>query len=261
MVGVIPQTDRPGRGHYRDQANLFGPMRKLSTNRHWGDRMKLHRYRPTADGQAYSVFCLRPGLEVSWSSNYFHATWHILGNMRSARVLAHLMWGLSYHGDERSFVFIDPSYTKPNPFDAKAADSVLVGLRRPPRALLRRLKKPLGRSATVRWRTFGLADAQSGERALPSWDSTEVIRVDRQLSCIAIFGSRRALRGESAAIAQLRTTPSRKDYAHTDYHFIADETDGEVQIFHDFLKRVEQARAAQTMLRQGEPEAAPSFPP
>ena len=113
--------------------------------------MKLHLRKYSLGGRLYNIIMLRPGLKVCWSSNYFHETWHILGNMKSAKLFAHLMWGLSYQKKEkeRTFVFIDPSYIRPNPFDGEKSDPIVIGFVKPPKALLKKLKKPKGKSLGV----------------------------------------------------------------------------------------------------------------
>lgn len=213
--------------------------------------MKLHLHRMTIDQRDYCIFTLRAGLPVSWSTNHYHGTWHILGNMRSAKVLAHLMWGLSYQRSDRCFIFIDRPYIQVNPFDAERSDPILIGLQGPSRKLLRRLKKPMGRPrGNVRWRTFGLMNF-SWPAGRDQWrvHRSSSLQVARDGGVIALYGSRQALRLESASIERLKTEPTAKGGRNMDYVFVGDSSrrgDAEVQIFHDYLRRrrwAQQARA------------------
>ena len=237
-------------------------MKKPASNRSWGDRMKMHLRRFILHGKTYTVITLRPGLEVSWSTNYFHETWHILGNMRSAKVLSHLMWGLSYQKVDNTFVFIDSTYMRPNPFDANSSNPIIIGVRKPHKDLLARLKSSLGPpDQTIRWRTFGLTSLLEDDEARLRFIENNPVQHERKLKVFAhrvqgtlvIYGVRDLLRFESLWIHNLNTRPSKNYAATMDYHYLGNwhDTNGEVQIFHDYQSRLRCAKRARTDILGG----------
>jgi hypothetical protein len=56
----------------------------------------VHRHLVRLDGREYTVITPRPGTGVSFSTNRYHGTWHVLSCLRGARLLARLLWGLAY---------------------------------------------------------------------------------------------------------------------------------------------------------------------
>ena len=172
--------------------------------------------------------------------------------MCSAKVLARLMWGLSYQKVENTFVFIERSYVRPNPFDGERSDRIVIGLRKPPKLLLRRLKSNLGPSLkNIRWHTFGLSEEQRNhprERFLYTFPP--LFWVKRLQGTLCLYGTAKEMRRESAAIFRLTTHPAYRSWEHMDYHYIGEYENipGEVQIFHDYKKRLWEAQKARSLM-------------
>ena len=247
-------------------------MKKKAVSHQWGDRMKVHLRHFTIHAKQYSIITLRPGLKVQWSSNYFHETWHILGTMRSAKILARLMWGLSYQKIANTYVLIDSSYMFPNPFDAASSDPILLGTSKPSKELLIRLKKPLGASQqTIRWHTFSLSNLIQNEdlhndfmnQYYLTFKRKQALVTTRMKGFLTIYGNPQLLRYESFWIHRLHTAPSAEFYRTTDYHYIDDARSyppqGEVQIFHDYRKRLADAKQArEEILASQDPPTNPA---
>jgi hypothetical protein len=134
------------------------------------DGRRLHRHLLRLDRREYTVITPRPGTGVSFSTNRHHDTWHVLSDLRGARLLSRLLWGLAYQRVPGTLVLIGPPLLDPDPFDAEPADPIaLVPATLTPlgaqaaRQLRRRL--PLGMPAgAVRWQTPGLAAAVAAVR-------------------------------------------------------------------------------------------------
>ncbi|GAA2683838.1 hypothetical protein [Nonomuraea recticatena] len=222
-----------------------------------GDRLKLHRHRLRADGRDYNVITLRPGTRARFSTNFFHQTWHILSDPHGARVLSRLLWGLSFQRQPDTVVIIDRRFIDPNPFDAEQGDPIALVpahlTHLPARTtgqLSRRVPAPEAAcSGTVRWHTWGL------DAAMDAW------RADRAESDQFLWRS--ANFGRAAEVARLngvlrvRAEPSllrswavhvatMNDHAYEGMAYTELEgprwelcrSDGEVQIFHDYRRRV-----------------------
>ncbi|WP_459546980.1 hypothetical protein [Nocardia sp. X0981] len=222
-----------------------------------GEPLKLHRRVLMLDGRVYTVVTLRPGTDFRFSTNRFHETWHVLSDWRGARVLARLLWGLSYQRRPGTLVLLDPAHLDPNPFDAAPADPIVLVpsdrtvFTRKAAAELRR-KLPLrGRSAgTVRWQTFGLA-AESDKlrewRERMSAGTYEHMpaprghgRVDRVGRLLVFAGSAQWLRSWAVSVAWLgEDAPGGSDYV-----FLDEAGAGEVQIFRQYRRMVGAARRA-----------------
>lgn len=240
------------------------------------DRLKLHRRRLRLDGRDYTVVTLRPGTVARFSTNYFHDTWHVLSDWHGARLLGRLLWGLAYQRTAGTLVLIDRPFLDTNPFDAEPADPValvpalLTPLgTRAARELRRRLPLRGAPDGTVVWRTHGLDAALRAERAqreLPPGhrDTTWIPprgfqeRVDRIGGLVTIAGVPRVLRDDAVGVYQLGQWAWRgMDYAQLDW------PNGEVQVFHDFRRRVSAARVARAEVlagRSGEPAPAALAP-
>jgi hypothetical protein len=92
-----------------------------------GDQLRLHRYPLRLDGREYTVITPRPGTGARFSTNRYHDTWHVLSDLRGARLLARLLWGLAYQRVPGTMVAIGPPLLDPNPFDAEPADRLGPG--------------------------------------------------------------------------------------------------------------------------------------
>jgi hypothetical protein len=59
-------------------------------------RLKMHLRLLRLGGDTYRVVTLRPSTRVGFSTNFYHQTWHIVSSQRGSRLLARLLWGLSF---------------------------------------------------------------------------------------------------------------------------------------------------------------------
>lgn len=219
-----------------------------------GDRIKLHRYLLCLDRREYTVITPRPGTGVRFSTNRYHGTWHVLSDLRGARLLARLLWGLAYQRVPGTLVVIGPPLLDPSPFDAEPADPVALvpAMLTPLRAQAARQLRhrlPLGMPAgTVRWHTPGLVPAVTAwrhERDRPPGQRLWYLppdarrRIDRVGGVLVLAASARELKSWAVAVAQLGDWLQHgMDY--TDLIW----TDGEVQVFTDYRRRVEAAQMA-----------------
>ncbi|WP_407915255.1 hypothetical protein [Kitasatospora sp. NE20-6] len=118
------------------------------------------------DGREYTVLGLRPGTAAGFATNHYHQTWHILSDRHGARLLARLLWGLSYARRPGTLIVIDRPFLDPTPFEGEVSDPVVLVPRHltpldegAARALRRSLPLRTPPDGTVRWRTFGLDQA------------------------------------------------------------------------------------------------------
>lgn len=219
-----------------------------------GDRLKLHRYLLRLDRREYTVITPRPGTGARYSTNRYHGTWHVLSDLRGARLLARLLWGLAYQRVPGTLVVIGPPLLDPSPFDAEPADPValvpatLTPLRAQAARQLRH-RLPLGMpTGTVRWHTPGLAPAVAAwrcERERPPgqrlWYPPPGLwhRIDRVGGVLVLAATAQELKSWAVAVAQLGDWLQRgMDY--TDLNGV----DGEIQIFTDYQRRVGAAQTA-----------------
>jgi hypothetical protein len=219
----------------------------------------------SCDGRSYTVITLRPGAYARFSNNYFHSTWHILSDLHGARVLGRLLWGLSYQRVPGTLVLIDRAQLDPSPFSAAPADPIalipshLTGLPvRTARALRARLPltRPVG---TVRWHTPGLdrvlasGDTRTGSRRWESRDGDG--RIVRTGGLLTVAGTPHVLRAWAVNIYRLGAWAS----CGMDYVSLGNEpwSDGEVQVFTDYRRRVSSARAARREILHGLPQPLP----
>ncbi|NKY32691.1 hypothetical protein HGA13_06310 [Nocardia speluncae] len=224
-----------------------------------GGQLKLHRRVMVLDGRVHTVITLRSGTDFRFSTNRFHDTWHILSDWRGARVLARLLWGLSYQRRPGTLLVIDGRHLDPNPFDgAPAAPIVLVPTdrtvftRKSAAALSRRLPLHDRPDGTVRWQTFGLDPAMAevaawrermfagaGEYSAPPRGRS---RIDRYGRLLVFAGSAEWLRDWAVGVARLGDDTCLE----MDYTYLDDGVDGEVQIFRQYRRMVGSARQART---------------
>ncbi len=229
-------------------------MRTTQRHRHTvGHRTKLHLRVRQLGGRTLRILSPRPGTDVRLATNRYHDTWHVLSDRRGAKLLAHLMWGLSYQRRPGTVALLDDPFLVNNPFDADPSDPVLIA----PTALspidrgtvrtLARVRRRLGPSdRTVRLHSWGLApdgDVLPGWR----WPTGETFR--REHGMLVLRASREALRWLAVELADLHV------HQGTGYEYFAygprRQIDGEVQVFDDFRARVGEARRARGALGLG----------
>ncbi|MGO4613760.1 TfoX/Sxy family DNA transformation protein [Nocardia sp. 2YAB30] len=220
--------------------------------------MKLHRHSVRWSDRVRTVITLRPGTHARFSTNRFHETWHVLSDGHGARLLARLLWGLSYQARPGTVVLIDRPFLTPNPFDADPADPIVLvpgwctGF--DDRAARRmRSRLPLRHpDGTVRWRTFGLDRALEPE-ALESWRDRERYRKDTgrvaRRCGLLVLTPGTPYEARSWALQAAGLDPS--DRWGTDYTELGSGDhgyEGEVQIFRRFRPMVSVASRARAQV-------------
>lgn len=232
-----------------------------------GDGLKLHRHEVRSVGDVRTVITLRPGTHARFSTNRFHDTWHVLSDDHGARLLARLLWGLSYQARPGTIVLIDRPFLTPNPFDADPADPIVLvpGWCSPfdDRAA-RRLKTrlPLANSdGTVRWRTFGLDRTLEPGGVDDWWERNRHLphtgRVARSGGLLVLTpGTPEAARAWALGAAGLDTRRYGTDYVYLDPWDRGH--DGEIQLFRRFRPMVSVAsRARAQVLSRTRPPTDP----
>lgn len=234
--------------------------------------MKLHLDVRRFGGRELCVVTLRAGTEAAFSVNYFHDTWHILSDERGARLLSHLLWGLSFQRVAGTLICLHGPHLHPTPFDADPSPPILLipaHLTPLDEDAFRTLKRSLScgnaapeRAATVRWRTFGLSAAR--ERAERGEDVESGLRWndpiwkrDRMVPCggfICYTAPAEILRFQ--AVGLLRMAPRGPE--EMDYHYLAEShagphAEGEVQIFADYRRMCSEASVARREVLEREP--------
>lgn len=236
--------------------------------------MKLHLRLVKVRGNTFRLVTLRPETSVAFSTNYFHETWHILSDAHGARLLARLMWGLSYQRQPGTIIVIHGEHIKPTPFGAERSDPIALlppGLTKQDAKTLRQLfrqLKHLGPSqSTVRWHTFGLDQALSewqekyqGDLSVEVNDPLHHWQEKRRLwhaeqmfrrgGFVCYSAPPEIMRSQSLIISQMQTD----DY-EMDYHYLSRDKgncwpDGEVQIFDDYHARLAAAAQARQQVFQ-----------
>jgi hypothetical protein len=244
-----------------DQESAQGPAAE--------SRLKMHLRLLQLAGDVYRVVTLRPSTRIGFSTNFYHQTWHIVTSQRGARLLARLLWGLSYQRQRGTVLLVHGSHLLPTPFEAERSEPFVIapgGITTLNASSLRVLKdrlKCLGApTRTIRWHSFGL-DAvlrawQSEDRQRAKgrlrWRQDQFIWRQEQMQHLGGFIVYSAppaiLRQQALAIHSLRVATNNRA-AEMDYHFLAEQTsegswlaDGEVQIFADYAERVAAATQA-----------------
>jgi hypothetical protein len=232
---------------------------------HTGDLLKLHRHVVRLDGRRFTVITLRPGTRARFASNRYHGTWHILSDLHGARVLGRLLWGLAYQRMPGTLVLLDRPQLDPSPFSGAPSDPVALvpaQLTSLPAAAARELRARLPLAApegTVRWHTPGLLPAVTAERerpvGVPAWGFVppdEAQRVDRRGGLVVMAAAPPVLRDWAVDVYRLGDYASKgMDYTGLGW------SDGEVQVFTDYRRRVGAARVARREVLAARPGPLP----
>ena len=85
------------------------------------------------------------------------------------------------------------------------------------------------------------------------YDDKSCLFIKRIQGILVIYGPIDFLRLESLWIHHLKTSPSTYYPATMDYHYLSDwrKTEGEVQIFHDYQRRLRDAKRARADILNG----------
>ncbi len=239
----------------RAETNQYGQRHRRTR----AGRMKLHLRVLPLGGMRYHLLTLRPGTRAAFSTNFYHQTWHLVSDLRGARLLARLLWGLSYQRRPGTMVLVHGRHLVPTPFEAERSDPFLLvpGHLTPLNEHhLRRLKGQLHRlgppTRTVRWLTFGLdavreAGEVPGAEALHHQENRQLWHQERMVRCggfVCYAAPAPVLRSQARRVAALHVAEGDGHRA-MDYHFLAHDPagdswygDGEVQIFADYRDRV-----------------------
>lgn len=183
---------------------------------------KLHLRVETLGRRTYRIASLRPGGGATYSTNYYHETWHVLSNPPGAATFARLLWGLSFQKQPGTLVCIHGQHLRPTPFDADPSDPiVLVPTALTPvvaddlRALRERLRRPSREGTRINWASFGL-DRALEERA-EAYDTTwrtrrwewqrdgALLDVRRSGGCVVMAGPACALREAALGVHRMAT--------------------------------------------------------
>ncbi|RMI32214.1 hypothetical protein [Nocardia stercoris] len=240
----------------------------------------------TLDRRACTVLTLRPGDDIRFATNRFHDTWHILSDLRGARALGRLLWGLAFQSRPGTLLVIDRSHLDTDPFDGGAADPIVlvpsdvtVLTRQAAADLARRLPLRIPSEGTVRWQTHGLDKATTERRAwralgpdvdryggdywqlctpAPGWN-----RVERRNGSIVLAAGAAELRSWAIQVAMLgESWWHGSDYVYLDEDSGRCAANGEVQIFRQYRRMVTAAHRARTdfVARHGREPQAPDLP-
>ncbi len=237
-------------------------------------RLKMHLRLVSVGAYPYHLVMLRPGTRAGFSTNFFHQTWHLVTDQPGARLLARLLWGLSYQRQPGTLLLVHGDHLLRTPFEAERSDPFLLA----PASLtpldperLRALKNRLARlgppARTIRWQTFGLdaalrargdgrspVEAEGDRLGRPGGKQLWRQERMRRLGGFIVYSAPPAvLRLQALRVHGMRF-PEGEGPAAMDYHFLAEQSsrdswaDGEVQIFADYRERVASAVQARREL-------------
>lgn len=187
----------------------------------------------------------------------------MLSDQHGARVLARLLWGLSYQSRPGTIVVIDREFVTTTPFDGDPADPIVLVpawdtpfTGRHARALKARLPLSSAPEGTVRWRTHGLDEALTAPRA---WFREHEDRDDplrgrvENLNGLVVLRVHTPHEMREWAVLSGMLNPHNK-YG-TDHSYLGEGmcfyASGEVQVFRDFRRDVSVARRARADVLDG----------
>lgn len=198
-----------------------------------------------------TVITPRPGTHARFSTNRFHDTWHVLSDDRGARMLARLLWGLSFQARPGTVVLLDREFLTPTPFDADPADPIVLApgwctrFDENSATQLKRIVRSHD-SSTVRWHTFGLEQALTAEES-------DYRRVRGEISRrrgILVLSPATPDDARRWALDAARLDSSYNGYG-TDYTYLDEWNyghDGEIQVFRRFHQMTSVARQARAQV-------------
>ncbi|WP_280217613.1 TfoX/Sxy family DNA transformation protein [Nocardia neocaledoniensis] len=213
--------------------------------------MKLHRHAVRGVRGVRTVITPRPGTHARFSTNRFHDTWHVLSDDRGARMLARLLWGLSFQARPGTVVLLDREFLTPTPFDADPADPIVLApgwctrFDEQSAAQLKRVARS-GDSSTVRWHTFGLEQALTAEES----DCRRVRGEISRRRGILVLSPATPDDARHWALDAARLDSSYNGYG-TDHTYLDEWNyghDGEIQVFRRFRQMTSVARQARAQV-------------
>lgn len=225
----------------------------------WLSRMKVHLRQVPIRGTRYRIVTLRPGMDVRFSTNFYHGTWHIISDGFGSEVLGRLMWGLAFQKLPNTLVVIAPPHLQPSPFDGAPSWPVVLTVQEncPLRARdMRELKARLDHlpeSQTIRWQTHGLARYEAPPVWKMGYSRREPFDDETLLSggVICYRAKRELMKWQASVVAKMRPSTdvelANRGQAETrDHYFITWDygPSGEVQLFDDYRHKVKAAVAA-----------------
>ena len=251
----------------------LGKSQRHARRKFFCDRMKMHLRSVATRAARLQILSLRPRTDVTYSNNYFHDTWHVLSDVCGAKLFARLLWGMSFQRRPGTAFLLFGEHIAATPFEADSSSPILIfksGAFPDDSATLRSLQRQMNRwgpsNKTIRWHTFGLADAvqldtkvrarewsvdDSRDDGLYHSQQTHLWRSERMfrrsgLLCYTAPPSIMRLRARSV----YRLNPASFGM---DYCYLADSNDmhhaqGEVQIFADYHERCVAAREARAQI-------------
>lgn len=241
-------------------------QKKAQRPRHrsdFSDGMKLHLHLTPVQGVMYHVITPRPGTDVRFSTNYFHCAWHILSNPSGSRLLARLLWGLSYQRQPNTVIYLGGEFLAPTPFDAEPSDPILLTMptltplhEERFRHLRRIMEKGGLPSKTVRWQTAGMDQVDLSLKLfeIPEFKANEheyrkLVNREKVTRCggmVCHSAPDLIHRSTSLALLHFKWT----GFNHMDYQPLAPyrshytDGDGEVQCFRDYRQMLRDAALA-----------------
>ena len=231
-----------------------------SNRQHIADGMKMHLRVRSIGSKTLRIISPRPSLDFKISNNLFHDTWHFLGNQRTAKALAHFLWGLSYQTRENTVFLIHHPHLTPNPFDAQKSAPILFVPAFKTHLNAKEIKqltsqlKTLGPSdQTVRWRTYGLENHQFEPIYTERDEWVKVEKINQMLVYTAppLLMRRHALQFNLLKDTN-RQVSSQNNPFICDYSYIdgRDWAEGEVQIFPSYDQLLSSAQRARKELEE-----------
>lgn len=226
--------------------------------------MKAHlRVRHLA-GRALRILTLRPGTDVAFSTNQFHRTWHIVSSFEGGRLLAHLLWGLSFQRHTGTLFLIHGPHLAPTPFDADPSRPIALvpsHLTGASEGLFRELRRALGGlgppDCSVRWKSHGLTLAREA-RGHARADRTERVRMLGGF--VVLEAGPAALRAIADDVLSMRTGGEGR----SDFRYLAERDarrrwhpDGEVQLFDEYPRMCSLALEARARVLARRDEGPP----
>ncbi|ASU83994.1 hypothetical protein CDO52_15450 [Nocardiopsis gilva YIM 90087] len=201
---------------------------------------------------------------MRFSTNNFHDTWHILSDLRGARFIARLLWGLSYQRRPNTIVCIDPRFLDTNPFDAEPSDAIVFAPTptspfgaKAARDLDSRMPTGVG-DGTVRWHTPGLDRFIDHTRhdvqgAWDAWTAKETglhrhgddLTITRRKGLLVFAAAPEILRTWALCAQRMSFAYFPMDYEYLDAWRTTHRGEtGELQVFAEYRRMVSTARIA-----------------